>query len=77
MNILQRLEALANRVLKDCEVLEGVQFVELRAEAERALMAVRKASGDWSQEQLRNRRALEQVELEIRHKTKERVSNER
>lgn len=71
MNILQRLEALANRVLKDCEVLEGVQFVELRAEAERALMAVRKASGDWSQEQLRNRRALEQVELEIRHKTKE------
>ncbi len=71
MNILQQLEALATRVLKDCEVLEGSQFVELRAEAERALMAVKKASGDWSQEQLRNRRALERVDLEIRHKTKE------
>ncbi len=71
MNFVRRLEALASRVLKDCEVLEGSQFVELRAEAERALMAVKKASGDWSQEQLRNRRVLERIDREIRHKTKE------
>jgi hypothetical protein len=70
MNFVRRLETLASRVLQDCEALEGVQFVELRAEAEQHLAAVREASGDWTQEQLRNRRALEQVDLEIRHKTK-------
>jgi hypothetical protein len=70
MNFVRRLETLASRVLKDCEVLEGAQFVELRAEAERALMAVREAAGDWSQEQLQNRRVLERVDLEIRHKEK-------
>jgi hypothetical protein len=70
MNFVRRLETLASRVLQDCEALEGMQFVELRAEAEQALVAVREVAGDWSQEQLRNRRVLEQVDLEIRHKTK-------
>jgi hypothetical protein len=70
MNFVRRLETLASRVLQHCESLEGVQFVELRAEAERALMAVREAAGDWSQEQLQNRRVLERVDLEIRHKEK-------